>query len=251
MIYIKTNDEIKKMMVAGRLLGKIFTKLEEYIKPNISTKELDDLVEEMIRKSNMVPTFKGYQGFPASICASINDEVVHGIPSEKRILVEGDIISIDIGATNEGYVADAARTYAVGNISDDAKNLIEVTKGSFFEGLKYCKENEKLGSVSNAIGEHISKNGYSYVVEFVGHGVGKDMHEDPKIPNYGVSNTGINIKSGMAFAIEPMVNMGRPEIEIDTSDNWTARTKDGSLSAHYENTVIIDKDTPKVITLEN
>lgn len=248
MIIIKSDQEIDIMRESGKVTAHILKELENFIKPGISTMDVDRFVEDIIRSNNMIPSFKGYNGFPASACVSINEEVVHGIPDSKRILKEGDIVSVDVGCTHKGYVSDAARTYPVGKISEEADRLIRVTRESFFEGLKYCKPGFRLSDISHAIQSWVEKEGFSVIRDFVGHGVGRAMHEEPQIPNYGKPGRGPRLSKGMVFAIEPMINQGTYEVEV-LLDNWTVVTQDGLLSAHYENTVVITDDEPELITL--
>ena len=247
MIIIKSHHELQLMREAAKVTAHILEMMDEIIRPGITTSEIDHIVEKEIRKHNMIPAFKGYGGFPGSICASVNEMIVHGIPSDRK-LAEGDIISIDTGTIYKGYYSDAARTYPVGNVSDEAKKLIQVTKESFFEGLKYCREGYRLGDVSHAIQTHVESNGFAVVKDFVGHGIGSNMHEDPQIPNYGKAGRGPRLEAGMVLAIEPMVNVGTDEMMV-LEDEWTAVTLDGSLSAHYENTVVITHGEPEILTL--
>ena len=247
MISIKSTSEIKKMRDAGKVLIGTFKELEKHIQPGITTKELDKIAYDYILSQGAVPSFLNYNGFPASICASVNDVVIHGIPDNTR-LKDGDIISIDLGAVCSGYHSDAARTYPVGNISDEAKRLIAVTKQSFFEGMKYARHGERLFSVSAAIQDYVESNGYSVVRGYCGHGIGKQLHEDPEVPNYGSFGHGIRLCKGMTIAVEPMVNEGRFETKV-LSDGWTVKTKDGSLACHYENTVLITDGMPEILTL--
>ncbi|PAT02504.1 type I methionyl aminopeptidase [Candidatus Izimaplasma bacterium ZiA1] len=246
MVSIKSNREIEIMREAGRIVALAHQEVKKHIAPGISTYELDQIVEDVIKKQNALPSFKGYNGFPASACTSINNQVVHGIPDKNIILQDGDIISIDIGAYYRGYHGDSAWTYPVGNISDEAKNLLKVTEESLFEGLKYAKAGNRLTDVSHAIQKHAEEYGYSIVREFVGHGVGRNLHEDPQIPNFGLPGKGVILKKGMTLAIEPMVNAGRKEVKV-LSDNWTAVTRDKSLSAHFEHSVLITEDDDCVI----
>ncbi|PAB58195.1 type I methionyl aminopeptidase [Anaeromicrobium sediminis] len=246
MIIIKSKKEIEYMKEAGKIVAYTHELLREYIKPGITTKELDHIAENEIRKHGAIPAFKGYHGFPATICASINEEVVHGIPGLKT-LEDGDIISIDIGAVINGYYGDAARTHAVGNVSEEASRLIQVTKQSFYEGLKFCKEGYRLSDISHAVQKYVEENGFSVVRDFVGHGIGQNMHEDPQIPNYGLPGKGPRLKSGMVLAIEPMVNMGSYHVKT-LLDNWTVVTIDGKYSAHYEHSVAITEDEPIILT---
>lgn len=248
MIIIKSEQEIDIMRQSGQVTGKILKDLEEFIKPGISTMDIDRFVEDMIRSNGMIPSFKGYGGFPASACVSINDEVVHGIPSKKRKLKEGDIVSVDVGSTYKGYVSDAARTYAVGRIDPEAQRLIDVTRDSFFEGLKFCKVGYRLSDISHAIQVKAESEGFGVIRDFVGHGVGRDMHEEPQIPNYGKPGRGPRLAKGMVFAIEPMITQGDYEVET-LLNNWTVVTLDGKLSAHYENTVVITDGEPELLTL--
>jgi len=248
MIFIKSDEEIGIMRESGKVTGYILNALIDVIKPGISTMEINNFVEGIILKNNMIPTFKGYNGFPAAACVSINDEVIHGIPSRKRRLAEGDIVSVDVGCTFKGYVSDAARTYAVGEIDNEARRLISVTEASFFEGIKYCNAGNRLSDISNAIQRHVEDAGFSAVRDFVGHGIGRAMHEEPQIPNYGKPGRGPRIAKGMVFAIEPMINQGSYDVEVGL-DNWTAVTSDGKLSAHYENTVVITDSEPELLTL--
>ncbi|HHV74418.1 type I methionyl aminopeptidase [Thermoanaerobacterium sp. PSU-2] len=247
MIYIKSDSEIALMRYAGKVTGEVLNLLEKYIKPGITTKELDEMAEDYILSKDCQPAFKGLYGFPATICASINDEVVHGIPGLRK-LKEGDIISIDTGAIYRGFNGDAARTFAVGKISDNLQKLIDVTKQSFFEGIKMATEQHRLSDISNAIQSYVEKNGFSVVREYVGHGIGKKMHEDPQIPNYGPPGRGPKLRYGMTLAIEPMVNEGKYNVKIK-ENNWTVVTVDGSASAHYENTIVITKGEPEILTL--
>lgn len=246
MINIKSTSEINKMRAAGKIVFGTFKELEKYIKPGITTKELDRIAHDYILSQGATPSFLGYSGYPASICASINDTVIHGIP-DKTKLKEGDIISLDIGALKDGYNGDAARTFAVGKISDEAQRLIDVTKQSFFEGLKYARHNERLFSISAAVQECVESNGYSVVRNYCGHGIGKELHESPEIPNHGTFGRGIRLAKGMTIAVEPMVNAGGYET-ICLSDGWTVKTKDGSLACHYENTILITDGDPILLT---
>jgi methionyl aminopeptidase len=250
MIYLKTSDEIEMMKTPGRVVGSILFDLQEIIIPGVSTKAINDYVEHRIRTAGMTPTFLGYNGFPASACVSLNEEIVHGIPDPDRVMNEGDIVGVDIGATYKGWVADAARTYPVGDISEDAAHIISACTDSFFEGLKYCRTGNRLGDVGHAIQAYAESQGYSVVRDYTGHGIGQQMHEDPQVKNYGVVGRGIKLMKGMALAIEPMINEGVYETETLT-DNWTVVTEDRKLSAHYENTVIITDGDPELITLDS
>jgi methionyl aminopeptidase len=253
MISIKSKAEIELMKIAGEILALTFEKVEGAIKPGITTLELDRIAEDFIRKNGAVPSFKGYKGlpgamdYPASICASVNNEVVHGIPG-LRILKDGDIISVDIGCFINGYHSDAARTYPIGKISEVAERLIKITKQSFFEGVKKAVQGNRIIDISTAIQEYVEKNGYSVVREYVGHGIGKEMHELPQIPNYRTRERGSRLEPGMTLAVEPMVNEGNYNVKL-LENKWTVVTADGSLSAHYENTIAITNSEPVILTL--
>lgn len=247
-VTIKSKTEIELMREAGKILARTHEELGKAIKPGISTYEIDRLGEEIIRSYGCIPSFLHYQGYPASICVSVNDEVVHGIPSKNRILQEGDIVSLDAGVIYKGYHSDAARTHAVGEISKEAKRLIEVTRESFFEGIKFAVDGNHLADISRAIQNYVESNGYSVVRDLVGHGIGRNLHEDPQIPNFAGKRRGIRLRPGMTLAIEPMVNSGRYEVNW-LDDDWTVVTRDGSLSAHYENTVLITEDGPEILSL--
>ncbi|WP_427340479.1 type I methionyl aminopeptidase [Caloranaerobacter sp. DY30410] len=246
MIIIKTKREIEKMRRAGRLVAETHAFLQQFIKPGITTKELDRIAEDFILKNNGRPAFKGYNGYPASICTSVNEEVVHGIPGLKR-LKDGDIISIDIGVIVDGYYGDSAKTYPVGDVSEEALRLIKVTEESFYEGIKYAKVGYRLSDISHAIQKYVESNGFSVVRDFVGHGIGQKMHEDPQIPNFGPPGRGPRLKEGMVLAIEPMVNAGTYHVRI-LKDNWTVVTFDGKLSSHYEHTIAITDGEPEILT---
>lgn len=248
MINIKTAREIELMKNAGRLVGETLKLLESQIRPGISTLALDKIAEEFIMEHGAIPSFKNYNGFPGSICASVNHVVIHGIPSKAVILKEGDIISVDCGALLQGFHGDAARTFRVGQVSEEADRLIKITEESFFKGLEQAKVGQHLGDISEAIQKHIESNGFSVVRDFTGHGIGRDLHEAPSIPNYGTALRGPKLRAGMALAIEPMVNVGLYHVKV-LEDNWTTVTRDGKLSAHYENTVIITEDGPLITTL--
>ncbi|MGL5692491.1 MAG: type I methionyl aminopeptidase [Peptostreptococcaceae bacterium] len=246
MIIIKSQKEIELMREAGKIVAETHELLKEAITPGISTLELDKIAEENIKKYNAIPSFKGYGGFPGSICASINDQVVHGIPGN-HIVKDGDIISIDIGACYKGYHADAAQTHGVGIISEENRKLIEVTKESFYEGIKFAKLGYRLSDISHEIQAHVEKHGFSVVRDLVGHGVGTNLHEDPQVPNYGPPGKGPKLREGMVIAIEPMINAGRYHVKT-LSDGWTIVTTDGKNSAHYEHTIAITKDEPLILT---
>ena len=248
MITIKSQKEIDLMRHAGKIVAGAHALVGEMIKPGVTTQELDHAVELYIREADAIPTFKGYGGFPNSICASINEVVVHGIP-EKRRLQDGDIISIDIGATYQGYVGDAAVTHGVGTISEEAEKLIRVTRESFYQGIAFAKDGYRLSDISNAIQAFVEKNGFSVVRDYVGHGVGKQMHEDPPIPNYGPKGRGPRLRQGMTLAIEPMVNIGTYDV-VTLKDGWTVVTTDGKLSSHYEHTILITgTGDPELLTV--
>ncbi|MBO5165004.1 MAG: type I methionyl aminopeptidase [Lachnospiraceae bacterium] len=247
-VTIKSAREIELMRESCRLLAQVHKELEYAIKPGMSTLDIDIMGDTLIRKMGCIPNFKNYNGYPASICTSVNDEVVHGIPNKKRILQEGDIISLDAGLIYKGYHSDAARTHAVGQISAEAQKLIEVTRQSFFEGIKMAKAGNHLHDISNAIDAYVSQFGYGIVRELVGHGIGTALHEDPQVPNFAQKRKGIKLQAGMTLAIEPMINMGRADVEW-LDDDWTVVTEDGSLSAHYENTILITDGEPEILTL--
>lgn len=247
MIIIKSDMEIQYMRNAGRVVAETLAMIEKVIKPGITTAEIDKLAEAFIVSQGAKPSFKGYGGFPASICASINDVVIHGIPSSRE-LKDGDIISVDCGAILNGYHGDAARTFPVGNISDEAQKLIDVTRDSFFKAVDKAIVGNRLTDISAAVQKHVESFGYSVVRDFVGHGIGKSMHEDPQVPNYGAAGKGAKLVHGMVLAIEPMINIGEYKVKIKP-DGWTVVTGDGSLSAHYENTVAITNNGPEILTL--
>ena len=247
-ITIKSEREIELMRESNRLLSIVHDELGKAIKPGISTKDIDELGEKLIRDLGGVPNFLNYNGYPASICVSVNDEVVHGIPKKERILREGDIVSLDAGLIYKGYHSDAARTYGVGNISPEAKKLIDVTKQSFFEGIKEAKAGNHLFDISNAIDAYVSKFGYGIVRALVGHGIGTSLHEDPQIPNFRQWRKGPKLEAGMTLAVEPMISMGTEKV-LFLDDDWTVVTEDGSLAAHYENTILITEGEPEILSL--
>ena len=246
-ITIKSAREIELMTEAGRILEIVHDELKKALKPGMTTLDIDALGEEVIRSYGCEPSFLNYNGYPASICVSVNDEVVHGIPSGKRIIHEGDIVSLDAGVIYKGYHSDAARTHAVGAVTDEVKKLIEVTEQSFFEGLKYAKEGNHLFDISAAIGRYAERFGYGVVRELCGHGIGTHLHEDPEIPNFPMLRRGPVLKAGMTLAIEPMINQGTERVRW-MDDDWTVVTADGKLSAHYENTILITKDEPVLLS---
>lgn len=247
-VSIKSAREIALMRESGRILAEIHERLGEQIKPGISTYEIDRMGEAMIRSYGCTPSFLNYNGYPASICVSVNDEVVHGIPSKKRILQEGDIVSLDAGVIWKGYHSDAARTHGVGKISREAQDLIDATRQSFYEGIKMARSGNHLNDISKTIDRYISAFGYGIVRDLVGHGVGSELHEDPQIPNFAQRRRGIKLRPGMTLAIEPMINMGGWEVEW-LDDDWTVVTTDGSWSAHYENTILITDGEPEILTI--
>ena len=247
-ITIKSAREIELMTEAGRILEIVHEELAKALKPGMTTYEIDRIGEEVIRSHGCVPSFLNYNGYPASICVSINNEVVHGIPSKKRIIREGDIVSLDAGVIYKGYHSDAARTYAIGEVSQAAKDLIRVTEESFFEGIKYAKEGNYLFEISAAIGRYARERGYGVVRDLCGHGIGSHLHEAPEIPNYEMNRRGVKLRKGMTLAIEPMINIGTYAVDW-LDDDWTVVTRDGSLSAHYENTVLITDGEPILLTL--
>ena len=255
MVIIKSKKEIELMKESCQVVALVYKEIEEQIKPGISTWELDKIAEDTMIKLGAIPAEKGYSPgirgippYPASTCISVNDEVIHGVPSKKKIIKEGDIVSIDTVALKNGFHGDAARTFIVGKTSKEATRLVEVTKQAFFEGIKYAKPGNRIGDISNAIGQYVESKGYSVVREFQGHGIGKAMHEDPGIPNYGKAGRGIRLEPGMTLAIEPMVIQGKPNI-LELDDGWTIITEDGSLAAHYENTILITKKEPEILTM--
>ena len=247
-VTIKSQREIELMRDAGKLLADVHNRLAEEIAPGITTLDLDRLGEELIRKSGSIPSFLGYEGYPASVCVSINEEVVHGIPKADRYINEGDIVSLDIGLIHNGYQSDAARTHAVGKCSEEALELIKVTKESFFEGIKMARAGNHLYDISAAIGNYCTSRGYGVVRELTGHGIGTEMHEDPAIPNYPQRRKGIKLCAGMTLAIEPMITLGRPDVEFG-DDGWRCTTQDGSLSAHYENTILVTDGDAEILSL--
>lgn len=247
MIHLKNAEQIKLMQVAGRITGEALLVAEEAVKEGVSTWEIDRKIRAYIEKCGARPTFLGYGGFPGSACISINDEVIHGIPSKKRILLEGDIVKVDVGACYRGYNGDSARTFPVGQISDKAKKLIEVTKESFFEAAKAAVAGNRIGDIGYAVQSYVESAGFSVVRQYVGHGVGAELHEDPEVPNFGTAGRGARIYSGMTLAIEPMVNVGTAAVKV-LDDGWTVKTADGELSAHYEHTLAITDNGPLLLT---
>lgn len=247
-VTIKSAGEIELMREAGRILALVHEELEKIIRPGISTKEIDRVCEELIRSYGCTPNFLNYQGYPGSVCVSVNEEVVHGIPTEQHIIKEGDIVSLDTGLIYQGYHSDAARTHAVGEISEQAKQLIDVTRQSFFEGIKMAKAGNHLFDISNAIDAYIRPYGYGIVRDLVGHGIGTHLHEEPEIPNFAQRRRGLRLQPGMTLAVEPMVNIGTPNVKW-MKDGWTVISADHSLSAHYENTILITEGEPEILSL--
>lgn len=247
-VTIKSEREIELMREAGKILAKVHEELGKAIRPGMSTLDIDRMGEEMIRSFGCEPSFKNYQGYPASICVSVNEEVVHGIPSKDRIITEGDIVSLDAGVIYKGYHSDAARTYGVGEISEEARLLIERTRQSFFEGMKYAVAGNHLHEISKAIGDYAESFGYGVVRDLCGHGIGSHLHEDPEIPNFKQFRRGIKLRPGMTLAVEPMIDAGTAEV-VWMDDDWTVVTEDLSLSAHYENTIVITEGRPEILTL--
>ena len=247
-VTIKSERELELMREAGRILAKVHSGLAKELRPGMTTLDVDRLGEEMIRSFGCIPSFKNYHGYPASVCVSINEEVVHGIPSKKRIIEAGDIVSLDIGVIHKGYHSDAARTHAVGEVSNEARLLIERTRQSFFEGMSYATAGKHLHEISKAIGDYAESFGYGVVRDLCGHGIGSQLHEDPEIPNFKQLRRGIKLRPGMTLAIEPMINKGTADVYW-LDDDWTVVTADDSLSAHYENTIVITEGKPEILTL--
>lgn len=248
MVSIKSDREIKLMREAGRILAQVHEELGKAIEPGMSTLDIDRLGERLIRSFGCIPSFKDYNGYPASICVSVNDEVVHGIPNKHHILREGDIVSLDAGVIWNGYHSDAARTYGVGEISPEASRLIEVTRQSFFEGIKFAKAGNHLNDISAAVQAYAESFGYGVVRDLVGHGIGTHLHEDPEVPNFSQKRKGIRLEPGMTLAVEPMITAGRYDV-VWLDDDWTVVTDDGSLAAHYENTILITEGEPEILSL--
>lgn len=249
MITLKSQIEIETMREAGRIVGLAHEAVAKAIRPGVTTLELNAIAEKVIRDHGAIPSFLGYGGFPASICASVNDVLVHGIPNHIR-LKDGDIISIDIGAVYKGYHGDSAWTHAVGEISEEAKDLMKVTRESLFVGLQQAKPGNRLGDICHAIGEYVESHGYSVPVDYTGHGIGTELHEEPAIPNYGKAGRGVLLKEGMTLAIEPMVHAGKPQTRV-LQDDWTVVSKDGSLAAHYEHTIVITSTGYEILTINH
>lgn len=247
-VTIKSPREIELMREAGRILAKTHEELAKNLRPGMSTWDIDHMGEKIIRSYGCIPSFKNYNGYPASICVSVNDEVVHGIPHKEHFLDEGDIVSLDAGVIYKGYHSDAARTYGIGEIDDDAKKLIEVTRQSFFEGIKFAKAGNHLNDISTAIQKYAESFGFGVVRDLVGHGIGSHLHEDPEIPNFARKRKGILLQPGMTLAIEPMITEGSYEV-VWLDDDWTVMTEDGGWAAHYENTILITEGEPEILSL--
>jgi methionyl aminopeptidase len=246
-IVCRSAAELERMRDAGRLVGEVLSELTAHVAPGVSTADLDALAEKRIVKAGAVPAFKGYHGYPATICASINDEVIHGIPSGKRVLQEGDVISIDVGAALDGYYGDSAVTLPVGRVTEEAATLLRVTEESLYKAIERVRPGNRISDLGHAVQKHVEAYGFSVVREFVGHGIGQRMHEEPQVPNYGEPGRGPRLAEGMVLAIEPMVNAGKPAVKV-LGDGWTAVTRDGSLSAHFEHTVAVTADGPWILT---
>ena len=248
MIILKTSRELSLMKEAGRISQEALLRAGELVKPGITTYEIDEFIRKYIIKSGATPSFLGYCDFPASACISVNDVVIHGIPSKKQILKEGDIVSIDLGACFEGYNGDNAATFACGDVSDEAKRLMDATRESLYEGIRMAIHGNRIGDISNAIQQYVETRGYSVVRDFVGHGVGASLHEAPEVPNFGKPGRGTRLVAGMTLAIEPMINVGTPNVK-QLSDGWTIKTADGKLSAHFEHSIAITPEGPVILTL--
>ncbi len=248
MLILKSETDTRKMRLAGKIAGGALMAAKVAICPGISTLELDKVIEDYIRSHGAIPSFKGYGGFPGSACISVNDVVIHGIPSKQILLKEGDIVSVDVGAYIDGFHGDTAKTFAVGNISDEARKLMEVTEKSLYKAASLLKEGVRLGDIGNAVDSYVTSFGYSTVKDFVGHGIGRALHEDPSVPNFGRAGRGMRLMKGTTIAIEPMINAGVEDVIVDSKDGWTVRTADGKLSAHFEHTFYIDTDGFEILT---
>jgi len=246
-IICRSAGELEKMRTVGRLVGEVLTELTARVAPGVTTAELDEVAEERIRAAGAAPAFKGYHGYPATICASINEEVIHGIPSGRRVLNEGDVVSIDVGASLDGYFGDSAVTLAVGQVSENAATLLRVTEEALYKAIERVRSGARISDIGHAVQHHVEAYGFSVVREFVGHGIGQRMHEEPQVPNYGEPGRGPRLAEGMVLAIEPMVNAGKAAVKV-LADGWTAVTRDGSLSAHFEHTVAVTADGPRILT---
>lgn len=249
MIVLKTGRELSIMREACKISARALKLIGEAIEPGVTTAELDRIAEKFIRSCGATPNFKGYNGYPATACISINNEVIHGIPTAKRKIQNGDIVSVDLGALFEGYHGDNAATFACGDVSEEAKRLMDTTRESLYEGIKMARAGGRIGDISNAIQSYVEARGYSVVRDFVGHGVGTSLHEAPEVPNFGTAGRGVRLMPGMTLAIEPMINLGKPQVKI-MPDGWTVLTQDGSLSAHFEHTIAITAEGPQIMTIE-
>jgi methionyl aminopeptidase len=246
MIILKSPEEMKKMEQSCLIVAKTLDYLKDMVRPGITTMEIESLADDYIKSNSAMPAFKGYRGYPASICASVNNEVIHGIPSD-RVLEEGDILGIDLGAYKDGFYGDAASTFAVGKIPPDVEKLLRVTEEALYRGIENAREDKRVSDISHAIQKHVESNGFSVVRAFVGHGIGRNLHEDPQVPNFGLPGRGPRLRAGMTLAIEPMVNQGGHEVVV-LEDGWTTVTLDGKLSAHFEHTVLVTSDEPRILT---
>ncbi len=247
MIYLKTDEEIELMRIANRLVGKTLGEIAKHIQPGVNTLQLDKIAETFIRDHGAIPTFLGYGGFPNSLCVSVNEKVVHGIPSDKEILKEGDIVSVDCGTFINGYCGDSAYTFCVGDVGPEIKKLLKTTKEALYLGIKNAVDGKRLGDISSSIQQYCENSGYSVVRELVGHGIGRKMHEEPEVPNYGKQGYGVLLRSGMCLAIEPMINLGKKQVVFE-KDGWTVRTKDRKASAHFEHTVAIREGKADILS---
>lgn len=247
MIIIKSSEEIKKIRKSCQIVAEALEALKTYIKEGLTTKDVESFIEKIIIKRGGISAFKGYRGYPSSVCVSVNEQVVHGIPSVRQVIKEGDIVSVDVGVILDGFYGDGAYTYAVGKISNEAERLLKVTEESLYIGIEQAVVGKRIGDISKAIQSHVELNGFSVVRAFVGHGIGRSLHEDPQVPNFGTEGTGPRLKAGMTLAIEPMVNAGTFDVRV-LEDGWTVVTKDGSLSAHFEHTIAITEDRPEILT---
>ncbi|PWM45118.1 MAG: type I methionyl aminopeptidase [Clostridiales bacterium] len=247
MIILKSQKEIELMRRAGRITAEALAAGGEAVKPGVTTAHINDVIEKYIKSKGGKPSFKGYGGFPAAACISINEKVIHGIPSHETVIADGDIVSIDVGAFIGGFHGDTAATFAAGNVSAEAQKLIDVTKQCFYEGIAYATAGNRLGDIGAAVSDYAHKNGFTVVYDYVGHGIGTHLHEDPSVPNYGVRGKGVRLQKGMTIAVEPMINQGVPDVKV-LKDDWTVVTKDGKLSAHYEHTIAITDGEPLILT---
>lgn len=248
MIIIKSDEEIKKISAASKIVAEILNEIEDFLRPGITTGDIERLAEKRIREKNAIPAFKGYRGYPACLCISINNVVVHGIPSKSQVLKDGDIASIDLGVKLDGFYGDGAKTFPIGKVSNKAMRLLNVTRESLYEGIGEARTGNRVSDISHAIQKYAEDRGYSVVKAFVGHGIGRDLHEEPQIPNFGKPNKGARLKEGMVLAIEPMINEGDFHVKV-LEDGWTAVTADNSLSAHFEHTIVVTNNGPKILTI--